>query len=241
MLGCGDPLVGSDYVGAPLLELEGAIEFASIDEIKNAEGQLRIALMWQSPDGEHVAGESVSDIADQTIAITGLPGHYHVRKYVPPPASVVHSVAGVDGDLALGLLVVYVDEDDDEGWSPGIDWLVGASATDLVVWAEDPVSAAGVELEPGYHVVHVRRDPESSLTACGDPIPGFTSLVGSESADGASPVLVIALLHDVLVDRECDNEAREYDVCPPPAHIAALCAEPQEPALERCLPWVHCG
>ncbi len=233
-IGCGDPLVGADYPGLALLDLAGPIRFLSVEEIQDARGQLRVALFWLADHAEVEPGESVTELADQVIAIDGLPGSYELRIYVPPPASVLRELPGVSGELAIASALLYVDVDEDGAWSPGVDWLVGGGREALIVWVEDSLEVAEVTLERGYHSVGIGRSDQTGLTQCGTPIAGLTSLTGVDVEVG----LTIGLLHDVLIDDDCDLVADEYAICPPPAHIVELCAS--DPALVRCLPWAHC-
>lgn len=208
MPACGDPLVDGDYPGVPLLELEGTITFTSIEEIQDARGQLHLALFWLAEQSSVAPGEAVTELADQLVSISGLPGTYALRMYVPPPASVRRELPGIAGELAIASILLYVDVDEDGAWTPGIDWLVGGSRSDVVVWAAAELEVGEVTLEPGYHTVGIVRSPETGLTQCGQPIPGIASLADVDGEVG----LVIGLLHDVLVDEQCDERAEEYAI-----------------------------
>ncbi|MFV8748912.1 hypothetical protein ACNOYE_00015 [Nannocystaceae bacterium ST9] len=231
---CGDPLVGGDYPGVPLLELDGSIRFLSIEEVQDARGQLRVGLFWLTDQSQVAPGEGTSEIADQVVTISGLPGSYVLRVYVPPPPSVLRELPGVEGELAIAGLLLYVDVDEDQAWSPGVDWLVGGSRDALLIWVEDSLNVGDTEFERGYHALGISRSPDTGLTECGMPIAGVTSI----SSTDPEVQLVIGLLHDVIIDLDCDLRAEEYDICPPPPHIVELCAN--EAMLERCQPWAHC-
>lgn len=234
--GCGDPLVDGDYPGVPLLELAGTIVFASVEEIQDARGQLRLALFWLHEPSSVAPDEAVTELADQRVTISGLPGAYALRSYVPPPPAVRRELPGIGGELAIASILLYVDIDEDGAWSPGVDWLVGGSRSDVVVWAAEPLVLDEVTLDAGYHTVGIVRSPETGLTQCGTPIEGLASLAGVDGEVG----LVIGLLHDVLVDETCDQRADEYAICPPPPHIVELCGG-MATLPERCLPWAHCA
>jgi hypothetical protein len=228
-------LVGGDYPGVPLLELDGTIRFKSIEEVQDAQGQLRVALFWLADHADVSSGEHVTELADQTITISGLPGSYAFAVYVPPPPSVLRTIAGVDGELAIASALLYVDVDEDERWSPGVDWLVGGGREALIVWVENSLAVGETTLGHGYHTVGVARSPETGLTACGTPIPATASLTGVD----VDVTLTIGLLHDVLIDDACDAQFDEYAICPPAPHIIELCADPAtDPA--RCVPWAGC-
>lgn len=220
----------------PLLELAGPIRFASIEEIQDARGELRLALFWLADQATVEPDEAVSELADQVVTISGLPGSYALRMYVPPPPSVRRELAGVEGELAIASVLLYVDVDGDQAWSPGLDWLVGGSRSAVLVWAADTLVVGETTLEPGYHTLGIVRSPDTGLTQCGAPLEGLASLAGVE----VEVELVIGLLHDVLVDEDCDDRAEEYAICPPPPHIVELCAGMQT-TLDRCLPWAHCA
>lgn len=235
LLGCGDPLVDGDYPGVPLLELDGTIVFTSIEEIQDARGQLHLALFWLTEPSSVAPEDAVTELADQRVSISGLPGSYALRSYVPPPDAVRRELPGIAGELAIASILLYVDIDESGAWSPGVDWLVGGSRSAVVVWAAEPLAVGEVTLDPGYHSVAIVRSPETGLTQCGEPIAGLASLAGVDGEVG----LVIGLLHDVLVDETCDQRADEYAICPPPPHIVELCAGIAT-LPERCLPWAHC-
>lgn len=224
---CGEPLVDGEYPGEAILQVISAVEIVELDELADAEGDLRVAMFWSS---DASADQRVTEIPEQQVLISKLPGYYGFNMYATPPEEVM--LDGFDGRYAIGSLMLYVDDAEDGMFEPGEDWLVGAVANRVYLFTGEALTIPDIgEVGPGYHGVAVERDEDSGLTLCEDG--ELPPLAGNVDA----PV-VVDLLDRVIVDTNCDQRADEWAICPPPSHVMAECGPTFE--TERCWPWRHC-
>ena len=227
LAGCGEPLVDGEYPGEAILQVVSSVEIIELEEIADAEGDLRVAMFWRS---EPSADQRVTEIPEQQVLISKLPGYYGFNLYATPPEEVM--VDGFGGRYAVGSLMLYVDDDEDGSFEPGEDWLVGGVANRVYLFSRERLSIPEIgDVEPGYHGVTVERDEDSGSTLCEDgelpPLPGNVDVP-----------LIVDLLDRVIIDTDCDQRAEEWGICPPPDHVMEECAPDFE--TERCWPWRHC-
>jgi hypothetical protein len=136
---CGDPLVPDGYRGEPLFELEG--QLVSLTELGPlAEGTPRVGLFW-SPTGD--TREAPAQLVEQrsaTIDVT-FPAAFKVRLFESPPPAAFAARA----ELAVGVLLVYLDADENGRFDPAGDRLLGGDDRGAVLFAP---AALGAEASP---------------------------------------------------------------------------------------------
>lgn len=238
LVGCGDPLVSAGYPGEPLVELEGRLRVADVEHLLQVEGAMRLGLFWTGDPSTFAEREGVTDFADQQVVISNFPGFFEGRVYAPPPPSVRRPPPGGGcGTVAIGSLLLYIDAEHNQRWDRGLDNLVGAAAEHLLLWTDGQAELAGLgRLSRGYHALAIDRATPSGQPTCGTPVPGFVSYSLSSSEEIV--VLTIATVDSSLVDTNCNAQADEYDVCPPPPYIAEKCTDGD--TTGECVVWQHC-
>lgn len=157
LAGCGDPLVGPSYVGTPELEVHGVVMQANA-RIPSAHGALRLSVFWIG-----AVGGGGGAVEQEARLESGL-AEYSMKLFDAPAAEASGFGALMpDSSLALGVIALYADKDEDGRLDLGADLLLGASAQHLVVFAGRaiaPGSPAAALLGPlgaGYHVVQHDR------------------------------------------------------------------------------------
>ncbi|MEZ4474101.1 MAG: hypothetical protein R3F60_25600 [bacterium] len=85
-------------------------------------GKLRLGLFWARPD-EAGGSPSVQQFA---LVVASFPARYQLSLYAPPPAAVLQP-GSAGGRYGLGLLLVYLDTDADDGFTAGRDPIVGGA------------------------------------------------------------------------------------------------------------------
>jgi hypothetical protein len=152
MTACGDALASENYIGEPLMTLDGAL--TSVSGVTIPQGA-RVSVLW------HVAAE-VSDgvgsleglspvLSDVEIAQSGHLGRFAARLYEPPPAVALATPQGGGGRYALGVLFAYEDTNGNgqldcvpAQFDPGIactDKLLGGAPNAVIVYSEADWSA----------------------------------------------------------------------------------------------------
>lgn len=151
-LGCGDGLVGPDYLGTALLDVRGTVVAAA--DMPPMEP--RLSLFWIGHDSRTQARQ----VVEQRATVDASFARFNLAVFdPPPPEALTFEGAGI------ALIVVYADgnendalNSDGRGFEAGPDTILGASRTHLVVYASDPigdVERAGAilgPLAPGYHL-----------------------------------------------------------------------------------------
>lgn len=152
LLGCGDPIVGDDYLGTPVFALQGSVVQAEPAPVDDA----RLSLFWIGLDSRtHDRG-----VVEQRTTLDSAFARFNLAVFnAPPPEALAFDGAGI------ALLVVYADGNDNDALNAdlrdsdaGPDTILGASPTHLVVYATARLSGAGRaaeilgDLEPGYHL-----------------------------------------------------------------------------------------
>lgn len=154
---CGDPLVGPSYVGTPELEVHGVVRQAN-SRIPSAHGALRLSVFWIGAVGGGGGG-----VEQEARLESGL-AEYSMKLFDAPAegASGFGSLMP-DSPLALGVIALYADKNENGRLDLDADLLLGASAQHLVVFAGRAIAAgspAAALLGPlgaGYHVVEHDR------------------------------------------------------------------------------------
>jgi hypothetical protein len=227
LVSCGDPLADGHYLGEPLYRLEGWVELELSPDALTAndtQGELRVAVFWAPARGENFR----LDIAtEQAVETTGFfPAKFEITLYEPPDPSLYRTIDDGKGELAVALLLAYLDVDKDGRWDRDTDWLVGGARDQLLAY-----TPTGLE-SPTWG-----RIPT-----------GFAKLVATNSDCSAGPILfkaddsrsmdlVVGLQFptEVLLDRDCDGGQTEWTgLCPALSHVRKNCRESGTPDTYMC-------
>lgn len=151
---CGDPLVGETFTGTPVFSIGGAVVQANA-RIPASHGDPSARLFWIGADAAR---------SEQAATLGAALAEFSMTLFEPPPpeaAAFTHLVS--EGELAIGVIALYADKNDNQTFEPTQDRLLGASAQHVVVHAsagvaaEDPAAALLGAVDPGYHLyVHDR-------------------------------------------------------------------------------------
>lgn len=233
---CGDPLVDGAFRGRPLLTLSGAIELPEganflddalceatlfdcyeactteecpvceaawetcVDAPPSARpSDFRLGIFWAQ-------GQGASVVQQYSLTVSSFPARYGATLYAPPPNGLLQPAAR--GEFALGLIMVYLDRDDDGVFSAGVDPIVGGADGRAVLYTPTGVDddRFGV-LEAGYHRMSV-------LSVC---TPEGGELVAE--ADRSDVILTLTadpeLQRRLLLDPDCDGEFDDFATCDP--------------------------
>lgn len=227
---CG-PLVEAGYRGEPLFTVAGQVR--STGEMEwllgpaSVDIPITVGLFWAR------AGDAA---VQQEVGIsTTFPARYEMTLRQPPPTDALLDVSWApDGPVALGLPLLFLDDDGDGVRSDG-EPLVGNAAGIHVLFA-----TADGRLSAGTDTVRVRS--------------GFQR-VGAQQAgcdlDGA-PVGLVRVPADIptdlvvgpafvqLIDIDCDGTSDEWAACPTGDYLEEWCERAQDflfhehPCLDEC-------
>ncbi len=180
------------------------------------EVQLRVGVFWSRKGAQRGADEDA--VEQQALTAAGFPARYMLTLYRPPPATVVREEPS--GRYALGLILVYVDHDEDGVYDAGEDQIVGGAAERALLWTEAGAKVGEVSFAAGYHRVRV-----SDQCAEG----GAVSLEPAEESTTPLTVDVSAeFLRGLVLDEDCDGRGDDFDLCPEPDQIHLVCDEDSE-------------
>lgn len=147
-LACGDPLIGPGYSGTPLFSLGGAV-IQPDARVPSSHGGLQLGVFWVGGDGQ----------VEQRARLDSGLAEYTLTLFDPPPESAFGFASLVpDRSLAIGVMVLYAEADQQSGLDPGRDLILGAAAQHLLVYAAAPLTEGGAgasvfgPLGPGYHL-----------------------------------------------------------------------------------------
>lgn len=222
--GCGDAAVGGGYRGEPLFTvsgwvlLESGTAYLAADAVTR--GRLRMAVLWSS-QGPRERFDLISSVAERADAAALFPARYELTLYTPPSPALMH-LTGDLGDLAIGVIVAFIDSDGDGHWDGAHEQLVGAVVGTAIVYSPEGTQdgSVGAPFPAGYALAHVNADP----AICGDL--GHAQLIYRDSAEVELRV-DMTFPHDAALDLDCDGDPIEWVAfCPPSvAEIRARCVD----------------
>jgi len=227
--GCDDAAVGGDYQGEPLLTVTGWVRVENLytdiagDAIER--GRLRTAVLWAAPDGSG-AGRSrfdvVSSVAERVDASGLFPARYELTLFSPPAPRLVQPSGG-EGSYAVGVIVAFLDTDDDGRWEAGAEQLVGAVLDVALVYSPDDGvrgPAMGTVFPPGYTLASVSDDPGT----CGE---SGQALLYARDRPEADMVVDMAFPYEAALDLDCDGVSTEWVAfCPSLEVVGDICVDP---------------
>lgn len=254
LIACGDPLVSGDYRGKVLLRLSGPVDvpdgvafldlamcearvFECYAECETETCQacddgfdrcaanpparqdapFRLGIFWAQGTGAPV-------VQQFGLTVSDFPAQYGVTIYAPPPQAVLQPAE--EGRYALGLLIVYLDQDLDGRFSQGTDPVVGGADGRAVVYTPEGLSDERFgSLDAGYH----RMSIVSICTPDGGEL-----LAESDSTD-----MILTLSAEtefqrrLLLDLDCDGEFDDFAACDP-AVVIRWCDQGKHLLCDLC-------
>lgn len=233
---CGDPLVSGTYRGRPLLRLSGAIDLpygvefldtalceaalfecyaaceteacpaceadwarcAAAPPQANAT-DFRLGIFWAEDVDAPV-------VQQYSLTVSSFPARYSATLYAPPPAQVIQPAER--GDFALGVLLVYLDRDGNDAYTPAVDPIVGGADGRAILYTPSGIDDARFgTLSAGYHRMGV-------LSVC---TPEGGELIAER--DDSDMILTLAadpdLQRRLLLDPDCDGAFDDFAACDP--------------------------
>jgi len=242
--GCGDALVDGAYRGRELFVVEGWVRLdgdsAGISVEPDADepasdpkddkarsGPLRVALFWAPAKG---SGFRFEGAVEQDVATDGLfPARFRLALFAPPEAALVKPVADGFGDLAVAVVLAYLDDDQDQRWDRDSEQVVGGAPDSLLVYTPLGVgSRLYGTLGPGFH----RLVPIQDCVARPDG-SGFETRYAIDTSD-VDLFVSLSFPVELFVDADCDGKSDEWTgVCPPLDGVRALCRSGQVLETQR--------
>lgn len=217
---CGEPLVDGDYHGEALFELEGSVllqkdYWETLENPNGAPfppGELRLAVFWATningPSSQSV--EAVDVVEQQAVTTTSFPAKFKMSLFTPPPAELLAEAPEGEGEVALGLVLVYTDKNGDGRWTREEDALVGGAPAQALVYTPGGASSPQLgDLSPGYQRLRVREDPD----LCSEgrlPLEKMPNESMSLLVDPLEPT-------EFFLDFDCDGFGDEWweEICVP--------------------------
>lgn len=134
LAGCGDPLVGPEFLGQPLLEVGGSVVQLG-GRIPVMHGPLSLSLFWVG------TGATGPQRVEQSAALDSGLASFGMTVFDAPPAAAttLGPLRGDERRLGLALIALYADRDANGRLDPGADLVLGASARHLIGWADAPL------------------------------------------------------------------------------------------------------
>jgi hypothetical protein len=230
LLSCGDPLVDGRYLGEPLYRVTGWVHLElpteALDSASDTStaGALRVAVFWAPAKGESIR---LDGAVEQAVATTGLfPAKFEVTLYEPPDRALYREVDDGEGEVALALLLAYLDVDGDGRWDRDSERLVGGAHERLLAYTPTGFSSPTLgRLGPGFgRLVATNSDCSKG------PIQFVTDV--AESVD-----LIVGLDFptEILLDANCDGGPTQWTgLCPPLAKVRSVCRESGSPDPFMC-------
>ncbi|TPV96853.1 MAG: hypothetical protein B7733_02535 [Myxococcales bacterium FL481] len=231
---CGAGIVDESYRGEPMLRIRGNVSiddsFVDIERIERE--ALRIALFWAKRSGDVEDDRFV--LEDQVVTEGTFPASFQMRIFTPPPAAALGPVVDGEGtgqgQIAVGVVLIYVDANRNRRWDREWETLVGGSVDGRMI-TYSPSGAASQALEwsvpAGFSVMRVigswcRDEEEDEEDALPDEAHGLFPI---ETEDGDFDLAVqgwVPLGEDI----DCDGNLLEWESCDTPQ--AEWCAEEVE-------------
>jgi len=216
LFSCGDPLATGDYRGEVMIHLEGHVQLVASDEdrnrpdsVINQSGILKMALFWSTEGVDVEIADPVMSIEHQAVMTGVFPAKYSLDIHTPPPSSVLKSLPDTEGKFAMGMLLVYVDYNENGKWDEESEWVIGGVPGKALVYTPDGIQSQFTgDLGPGYHRMKVVSQADGVCTR---------GKVYMESEDEGPMHVEINAMSPVavLLDFDCDGQNDEWnDMCP---------------------------
>jgi hypothetical protein len=161
--GCGNPLVGEDFLGDPLFQFQGQV--MSYLGVPSEGHEFRVSLFW-SPTGEtRVPVESLVEQTSASVTIQ-FPSTFEINVFYPPEG---RHLVDSDPPYGLALVLVYEDLDDNGRLTQGSvpSELVGGAVDQVLMYASRKLSKeqspTGLPMPSGFSIVPIPLNCEESF------------------------------------------------------------------------------
>ncbi len=227
LVSCGDPLADGHYLGEPLFSVSGFVHLVipgSAIEGPETEGPLRVAVFWAPARGDSFRLDGATE---QAVETTGFfPAKFEVTLYEPPDPSLYRSIDDGEGDLAVALLLAYLDVNRDGRWERGLDRLVGGAQNQLLAYSPTGFkSPTWGELSPGF----------GRLLATGSDCSKGPITFQADTTRTIDLIVGLDFPTDILLDSDCDGLPNEWSgLCPPLSEVRKTCRESGNPDAYMC-------
>ncbi len=174
---------------------------------------LRVGLFWLHQAGSISSAKRIEQAVETSAR---FPAHYELRLHHAPPKEALRSRQG-GGESALALILVYLDQDGDERWLPGVDRLLGGAGEVALLFTSEALKTEEGSWSSGYHPVLIHQDceaPDGSLHF--EPTDASADVYLSTNPEAL----------DLLSARASCDEL--FSLCPPEGDLDFICAEPIE-------------
>jgi hypothetical protein len=226
LVSCGEPLATGDYLGEPLIRVEGTIYLEDGGQFTPA--NLSVGLFWTNDLTAQWLDDSAANVNEQNAVVGGtFPARYSVTFYEPPGPEVLKDVPDTEGAIATALILVYSDVNGDGRLNlTENEPVVGGSLKYVLGYVPAPFSSEhlGGEVSQGYHLLRI-LPPEQ---ACEDDF----DLAALRPADeGLNVDLIVGPdVRDQLPDLDCDGIRVEWRVADCGAIVVAA-IKTEDPTL----------
>lgn len=154
LVGCGDPVVGTEYAGKPLFTLGGTVMYDEDGSLGDHE--VYVVVLYEA-----LTDSGYTYLPPYRLQ-TSFPADYVVEFFEPPAEEIFKPAPDDRGEMALGSIMVYLDEDGSGSFDPEADALVGGNNNIILLYVtedwpehETPRGLTSDALEPGFQVVYV--------------------------------------------------------------------------------------
>ena len=183
---------------------------------------LRLGIFWS----REVKNGAEPRLQAFSLVTSSFPARWSLTLYSPPPNAAL--LRGSDsGRYSLGLVLVWLDANEDGRWTRGSDPIVGGAELRAVLYTPDGVNDERLgHYGPGYHPLSLFPTCEIGL--------------GHEGERDDSPMtlelsLEPELLRNLVLDTNCDGTLDEFDICPAQEEIEAACEGADLTLCDLCL------
>jgi hypothetical protein len=188
LAGCGGPLVDEGYLGEPLFKVRGQL-LAMPAPVPGEERLHRASVFWSTKFPITAASELVEQTSVSTQIF--LPDVFDVIFFRAPERQ--HFLSA-DPPFAVGVLLVYVDRDDNQRFTPPGDNILAGTTSEGFAFAPSEIgsdrSPTGATLPAGFSVIALPAScPMSQGQPAADPeAPAPRTCGGCTNAELCDPV-----------------------------------------------------
>ena len=196
---CGDPLASGTYSGETLLTIEGQVWLEPGEDYLDDEN-VRMAIFWTGSSALGTANQIT--MFEQPVRTRGtFPSGLEVTLHNPPAPHLITPLEGGQGSLAIGLLLLYADDNNNKKLEYKNERIIGGSESHMIVYTPEGASGNTIEgtLGSGFHVMELVDE----LSRCQEE----ESLIFMYPVQQFDPIKfwITPLPANILPDSDCDG------------------------------------